>query len=171
MRYPQGLASVSVPAGRKSALECRRLSPEWGDGLMQFLEDLRRAGDDEYFKPHEFTREAVDGFCLHAGEDLYFVLAEGVRVLGYGLLRGWNEGYAVPSLGIAIHPDARKSGLGRALMAFLHAAAIRHGAVRVRLKVSPGNVKAIALYRSLGYVFGNEEEGLMVGLLDLKGGA
>lgn len=155
----------------QGVLECRRLSPEWGDGLLRFLEDLRRAGDDEYFMPHEFTRQAVDNLCQHEGEDLYFVLAEGMRIVGYGMLRGWDEGYAVPSLGIAIHPDARRSGLGRALMAFLHAAAMRHGATRVRLRVSPANAKAIALYTSLGYVFGNEEEGLSVGMIDLRGGA
>lgn len=162
---------MSGQAGSKSVLECRRLGPEWADGLLEFLTGLRRAGDDEYFKPHEFTRAAVDRLCLYKGEDLYLVLVEGGRVLGYGMLRGWDEGYAVPSLGIAIHPDDRRSGLGKALMAFLHAAAIRRGAARVRLRVSPGNEKAIALYRSLGYEFGNEEAGLLVGLLDLRGGA
>lgn len=157
--------------GHHDGLECRRLTGECGDILLRFLEDLRAAGDDKYFKPHEFSKEEAERLCHYEGEDLFYILVEGMRVLGYGMLRGWDQGYSVPSLGIAIHPDARRSGLGRAMMEFLHAAAARRGAAKVRLRVSPGNEKAIALYRSLGYEFSSEEEGLLVGVFDLRAGA
>jgi [ribosomal protein S18]-alanine N-acetyltransferase len=147
--------------------ELRPLGPEWESALAAFFSALRDAGEHEQFHPHPLDAAAAAQLCAYAGEDLYYVLAEGARVVAYGFLRGWDEGYAVPSLGIAVHPDERGRGLGRALMERLHAAARRRGASAVRLKVYPGNEAAVALYRSLGYELGGEEDGQLVGILRL----
>jgi ribosomal protein S18 acetylase RimI-like enzyme len=149
-------------------LECRLLSPGWESALLTFLGDIEAAGETHFFKPHPFTEGEVAALAHYEGEDLYYILTEGPSVLGYGMLRGWDEGYDVPSLGIAIHPSCRGAGLGRALMHFLQAAAARKGARRVRLRVSHDNHRAIDLYVSLGYMFDKEEAGLRVGILDLK---
>jgi hypothetical protein len=37
-------------------------------------------------------------------------LFSALAAVGYGLLRCWAEGFAVPSLGIAAHPDHRGRG-------------------------------------------------------------
>ena len=87
------------------------------------------------------------------------------------MLRGWDQGFAVSSLGIATHAAARGIGLGRALMLYLHAEARRRGARRIRLKVYPDNRVAVELYRTLGYVFAGElEEGQLVGPKDWEQG-
>ena len=99
---------------------------------------------------------------------LYYIMVEGPSVLGYGLLRGWDEGYAIPSLGIAIHPSARSSGLGLSLMHFLHAAARRRGAAKVRLRVRNDNARAVELYKRLGYAFESSEENYYVGFKELR---
>jgi ribosomal protein S18 acetylase RimI-like enzyme len=52
-------------------------------------------------------------------------------------------------------------------MHFLHAAARRRGADKVRLKVYPDNIRAIELYRELGYTFEAQEAGQLVGIVDL----
>lgn len=145
------------------ALECRRLTPADVGALLEFLGELEAAGDAALFHPHPFTAEALAPLADPACPDLYYLLREGQAVLGYGLLRGWAEGYAVPSLGIAIRARARGQGLGRALMLFLHAAAARRGADRVRLRVRRDNGAAIALYKSLGYDFAPGEGELLVG--------
>jgi ribosomal protein S18 acetylase RimI-like enzyme len=94
-------------------------------------------------------------------------MVRGREILGYGMLRGWDEGYTVPSLGIAIRPSAREQGLGELMVRFLHAAAIQRGVNRVRLKIYPNNTKALKLYKKLGYTFQGEEAGQMVGYIDL----
>jgi len=84
------------------------------------------------------------------------------------MLRGWDEGYAVPSLGIAVRAEAQGSGLGRLVMGYLHTEARRRGAPRIRLKVYPDNVRAVELYRSLGYEYRPElESGQLVGYKEL----
>jgi ribosomal protein S18 acetylase RimI-like enzyme len=153
---------------REDTLEFRKLTAEWKQPLMVFLSALE-ANDTEYFYPHMFTNDAVEKIISNVRRDLYYVLAEGEDVLGYGMLRGWDEGYEIPSLGIAIHPRARGNGLGKAFMNFLSAAARRKGATRVRLKVNRANTRAAKLYKSLGYEFRFEEEEYLVGFLELDG--
>lgn len=147
--------------------DCVPLTPEWEASLLAMLRALEASGDSERFQPHPFDAATVARLACHAGKDVYCVLLRGGRVEGYGMLRGWDEGYEIPSLGIAIHPAARNLGLGRELMRHLHATAATLGAVRVRLRVLETNAAAVALYRSLGYEFGPHEGNYMVGFLAL----
>ncbi len=149
------------------AIECMLLSPRWTQPLAEFFQALREAGDDAEFHPHPFTAEEAARRCQYAGRDLYYILADGERVLAYGMLRGWDDGYEIPSLGIAVHPRERGKGLGRLLMRVLHMAARRHGAKTIRLKVHPHNARAVRLYETLGYTFRGEEAGQLVGFFDL----
>lgn len=119
------------------------------------------------FHPHPFDSREARRICAHAGKDLYFALDVSGEFLGYGILRGWDEGYAIPSLGIYVAPSLRGSGAARALMQHLHLAARLAGAPSIRLRVYPENAAAVTLYRSLGYVFddGLDSTGQRVGRL------
>ena len=150
-------------------LEFVRLQPGIEQALAAFFEALVAGQDDRHFHPHPFTPAAASERARYQGRDVYCVAVSGGRVLGYGMLRGWDEGYDVPSLGIAIHPEARGIGLGRAMMLYLHAEARRRGASRIRLKVHPENARAVDLYRSLGYEFGVMDQGQLVGFKTVTG--
>lgn len=140
------------------AIEIVRLTPARVQGLLALLRALEASGEAEWFRPHPFTPEHLDSLCAKGGRDLYYVIADGPEAFGYGLLRGWDEGYEVPSLGIAIHPQHRGLGLGATLMEFLHSAARLRGSPRVRLRVGADNARAIALYRRVGYRFDEEAQ-------------
>jgi len=143
------------------------LSPQDVEALADFFDTLVKSGAEEFFHPHPFTRREAESKCNYAGKDLYYVLAGGKRIVGYGMLRGWDEGHEIPSLGIAIHPDFRGRGYGRLLMGNLHAAARWRGARVIRLKVERGNDPARKLYETLGYHFDVERNNEFVGLCDL----
>lgn len=151
-------------------IECRRLDPQWRAGLGDFCQALEASGDSRMFHPHGFDDQALDQLVKYAGADLYYVMVAGSAVIGYGLLRGWDAGYAIPSLGIAVHPSWRRRGLGMAMMHFLHAAAAWRGAARVRLRVNRDNFAAKALYENLGYSFEATEGEYHVGFKDLTAG-
>lgn len=142
----------STGSGNPS-LEIVRLSPRWQEGLKLFFKALSENGDARLFCPHPTDDETISLLAHYVGRDLYYLLVEEENVLGYGLLRGWDEGYQIPSLGIAIHSSARGSGLGKILISFLHILAFRRGATKVRLRVLKNNDKAMCLYESFGYVF------------------
>lgn len=150
------------------ALEILRLTPAQVPALESFFSALVKAGDERFFHPHPLTPEYAKIVTSQKGKDLYYGAISGDTVLAYGMLRGWDEGFAVPSLGIAIHPLYRGFSLGKNVMHFLHLAAILRGATRVRLTVDPSNAGAIGLYRSLGYIFITERIDRLVGTLELN---
>jgi len=152
----------------RAALEIRQVGPSHEAALVRFFEAVRARGMDKFFHPHALDATSARARARYQGKDCYVVLVDGDEILAYGMLRGRDEGYEIPSLGIAVHPDCQGRGFGRMLMQFLHAASARRGETRIRLRVSPDNESAVALYRSLGYTMAPDPDGLhLVGYLDL----
>jgi ribosomal-protein-alanine N-acetyltransferase len=95
-----------------------------------------------------------------------------------GVVVGCAAGGVEPAGGhvhtIGVDPAAQRRGVGRALVAGLLAAFAARQARRVVLEVRSGNVAAIALYRSLGFVatrklpayYPDGEDGLRMWRLD-----
>jgi ribosomal protein S18 acetylase RimI-like enzyme len=152
------------PAG---VLQCVRVQKDVEDALTAFFIRLVACGADRHFHPHAFDPPTARQIAREPGADLYYALLESDRVLGYGMLRGWNDGFAIPSLGIAIDAAWQGRGLGLLLMNFLHAAARVAGASRIRLKVHRENARARALYERLGYRFEPADGEQHIGFLDL----
>jgi ribosomal protein S18 acetylase RimI-like enzyme len=150
-------------------IECVKLTTEWAKPLAGFMDDLETHADSYFFAPHSKSESHIRELCVRQQRDIGYLLVSGRKVTGYGLLRGWDEGFETPSLGIAIHPTARGRGLGELLMHFLHVAAMARGAVRVRLRVRANNSVAIGLYTKLGYVFERDvtADGYLTGFKNL----
>lgn len=149
-------------------MEIRQVMPQDSDALARFFKLLKTRGIEKFFNPHPLTAELANELANYQGKDLYLILLEDGEVLGYGMLRGWEEGYEIPSLGIVIHPDAQRQGKGRLLMNYLRAAAQQRGVLRIRLRVHPYNHLAVNLYQSLGYNLVHEKDGpYLIGVLDI----
>jgi ribosomal-protein-alanine N-acetyltransferase len=160
----------------------RPATPEHEAGLAALFSALADAGDGRLFHPHPLTAEAARDVCRYrdttrdAAHDEYHLAiaphdddpAACGPVVGYGILRGWSAGFAVPSLGIAVHPAHRGRGVARGLMEHLHAVAAHRGAERVRLKVYRHNAAALRLYASLGYEFQPHSASELIGSLTLR---
>ena len=106
-----------------SGLEIRCLAAGMEESALDLLRAVAGEETGRFFTPHPFTRDAIVALASHPGKDLYYLLVDGSRSLAYGLLRGWNDGYAIPSLGLAVSPSARRQGYGVLMTHFLHAAA------------------------------------------------
>ena len=121
------------------------------------------------FRPHSFDAETAARLVRHGGRDAYVVAAAADGTLvAYGMLRGWDEGFAVPSLGIYLVPRMRGTGVVERLMRDLHGVAARSGATQVRLTVDAWNERAIRLYRRLGYrLRPHAQPGRLEGIVDL----
>lgn len=138
--------------------------------LGAFLHDHHSTDSNRFFSPHGSDAETLTHIAQNVRKDVYLLGMLDGEVLVYGLLRGWDEGFEIPSLGIAVAPKVRGLGLGRAMMLWLHASAAVRGARKIRLRVLSSNLKAHHLYVSLGYVF--DEDGntpnYLVGYFNLK---
>ncbi len=153
-----------------SPLECRKVDPSLAGPLAVFFAQLREQGDELVFHPHPLSDREAERIANYNGNDLYYVLVHGARVLAYGMLRGWDQGFQVPSLGVAVLPSLRGQGVGGTLIRFLHLAARLRGARSIRLKVHTSNAVARRAYERLGYQFVGQEGGQLVGVHELTGG-
>jgi len=134
-------------------MEIVRLKPEHKKALAVFFSRIASDTTSRHFHPHTFTEHDAERICGYSGKDLYVGLHFNGNFFGYGMLRGWDEGFSVPSLGIYIAPDMRGTGAARLMMQHLHLAAKLSNATQVRLNVYTDNTAALRLYRSFGYQF------------------
>ncbi len=71
------------------------------------------------------------------------------RVVGYVCL--WEIGHEIHITNLAVHPDWRRRGVGKRLLAFAMAEGGSRGVTLAFLEVRPSNAQALKLYESLGF--------------------
>jgi len=101
-----------------------------------------------YEDSHNKPGLAID-MKLAAPDGLFFVAVVddavvGTVLAGYDGHRGWL--YAV-----AVHPQHRKQGLGKALVRFAEQALTARGCLKINLQIISDNASAAGFYESLGY--------------------
>lgn len=92
-------------------------------------------------------------------QSLEYSLSGGYKVIGAFTGPQTLRGYIIYSqvgdeshiLNVAVHPDYRRYGFGRALMSWLHRSERERGAKKMFLEVSRGNQAAQHLYEAFGY--------------------
>jgi len=137
--------------------------------LINFLGLLQQHNDHKTFHPHEFDNQSIEKIIKlsRSGPDEYWILEHNNEILAYGLLRGWSEGFTIPSIGLAVSPNYRGLGLGEQMMLFLHARAKDKGCDKIRLTVYKDNISAIKLYHKLGYVLEDYSDLSLIGFINL----
>ena len=80
-----------------------------------------------------------------------FCLEEGGEILGYAV--SWTVAGESHLLNLAVRPDRRGTGVGRALLRECIRRGAGAGASRIHLEVRAGNEEAQRLYRSEGFEF------------------
>jgi len=125
--------------------------------ITHFFE--RNKKDYDFFHPHAFSYFNLLQEILKKEKDYFVFLMDVDNIVSYGMLRGWSEGYNIPSLGIMTDINYRGTGRTRQMMEHLHTIAAEKKCERIRLTVYKENFKAIELYKKLGYQFFEKEGG------------
>ena len=87
----------------------------------------------------------------------WFVAGSPWGLMGYaGLMEVEHEGHI---MNLAVRPDARRSGIGGALLSALFEEAARRRIERLTLEVRPSNEAALALYTDAGFTEGGRRHG------------
>jgi RimJ/RimL family protein N-acetyltransferase len=106
----------------------------------------------EQFHPFPLTRETARRLAHERTRDRYYVAVDREQVVGFMMLRGWEDGYDVPSFGFLVDQAARGKGIGHMLAAFAIEEARRLGAERVRATVYASNLPSRAAMEANGFV-------------------
>jgi len=145
--------------------QIRQLQPKDSQRLLKFLNDLAELGEDRFFHPHPAEIKVCSSICEKPGLDYFCGGFQEDQMVVYGMLRGWNEGFCDPSLGLAVHPARRSLGLARAMLVHLMGIAEQKKCLRIRLTVYRQNERAFRFFTSAGFQFTPSAEIRMEGWL------
>ena len=126
--------------------------------LKNFFLENDKPSITRYFNPFPLTEESAYRITKKNHKDKYYVAYLDKMIVGFSMLRGWEEGYNVPSFGILIHHKFTNQGYGKILTHFTLDQAQNLNCKKVRLSVLKSNFVAIHIYRSLGFMeIGHEQ--------------
>ncbi|HEY3759870.1 MAG TPA: GNAT family N-acetyltransferase [Solirubrobacteraceae bacterium] len=134
------------------ALHFEQIGPEHIEELTTLFERNRMSAVTEMFDPFPLDAAQARKIALHGGEDAFYLARSDKLAVGFSMLRGFDEGYAIPSFGIFVDRESQGWGVGRKLTAWTIEQARAGGCPAVRLTVYAANVAACRLYESLGFV-------------------
>jgi len=148
MSDTKGFSAVRV----RVEIETREVRRNDHAELVRFFSDNDRPEVTRQFDPFPLTLQTAREIIYADRLDHFYVGSKGRHVLAFAMLRGWDEGYDVPSLGVLVDYRYQGHGFGRLMTEFSIAEARKLGAPRVRLTVYASNHRAVRLYASLGFV-------------------
>lgn len=119
--------------------------------LARFFEENSRPEITRYFHPFPLTAETAHQIACVVHRDLYYIAVQEKEILGMCMLRGWDEGFDVPSFGIMVYRKFQGLGLGHRLVEFAISEARRLGCPSIRLSVYASNMHAIGIFTSFGF--------------------
>jgi ribosomal-protein-alanine N-acetyltransferase len=129
--------------GKTLRLRIREMEPGDLDGVLA----IEKVSFPTPWPRKLFEEEMARGFS----DALVAVPADGTGVLGYAIC--WTVADESHLLNIAVRPDARESGVGRALLVECMRRGARAGAESIHLEVRAGNLPAIRMYQREGFSF------------------
>jgi len=123
---------------------------------------FRDMAGDPYF-PHSFDPDKR--LENRNWRDEHWFIMQWNRIIGYGMVRGWNDKWNEKVVGLCIHPDERNRGWGRFLLCWLERLAKNRRLESLRIHVSDKNLQAYSLYKKMGYIFDGTktEKGDLIG--------
>lgn len=104
-----------------------------------------------FFTPFDFNHASIVSLLAGQGADIFMGMYWDDSLVGFFMLRGWKDGYEIPSYGVLI--DERYSGYGLTRLSLKLAKSIcklRH-VPRIMLKVNPDNKIAKRLFEEAAF--------------------
>ncbi|NTV62222.1 MAG: GNAT family N-acetyltransferase [Oscillochloris sp.] len=104
-----------------------------------------------YFQPFSFDLPTLQAILAQRVADLYFLVRWADEPAGFFMLRGFDQGYRVPTYGVWIAPPFSRRGLGRETLHHAVRTCRARGCDELMLKVHPLNIRAMRMYERFGF--------------------
>jgi ribosomal protein S18 acetylase RimI-like enzyme len=140
------------PPSAATGIALRELDARDADALARFLVRNDVPAVTSTFTPFPMTAATAGTLLTGRREDRFYgaFRPEG-ELVAFSMLRGWDEGFAVPSFGIVVDAGLHGQGLGSRLTRWTIERARELGSAQVRLSVYTDNPVAHGIYRRLGF--------------------
>lgn len=115
-------------------------------------------GYSAHFQPFAFDEETVRGQLERARRDRWWGVRTGGKVVGFWMLRGFDEGYERPAFGVFIAERFAGRGLARRALDEATRWCEANGVPEMMLTVSPANTAARRVYDEAGFTVESADE-------------
>lgn len=129
----------------------RKLEPKDAVSLSNLMKQDSK-DYSQYFVAFKFDTVTIKNILAEAKNDIYYGVYWEEELTGFYMLRGFDEGYSIPSYGVYISSRFKNKGL--AALTINHAiSTCKHlGLKKLRLKVHKENIIAYKQYLKYGFV-------------------
>jgi ribosomal protein S18 acetylase RimI-like enzyme len=140
-----------IKLGGLQAATIRAVEHNDFEALARFLENNNRPEITRHFNPFPLDSKTAYRIACTEHRDQYYVAVLKDEIVGFCMLRGWDEGFQIPSFGILVGHRHISLGLGRKMTEFAISEARASGCAHIRLTVYASNTIAFKLYTRLGF--------------------
>ena len=156
-----------------TAVASRRLTPEDANAFSHLLTSASKDYRGQFFPFNDESTDAIEKILLSVEKDIYQGIFDEEHLLGFYMLRGWDQGYQRPSFGILIAESHSGFGLGKLALTMSIVECRLREVKSIMLKVAGENSRAKGLYELFGFrVEGTcENTGHLMMNLDLSNGS
>jgi len=104
-----------------------------------------------FFTPFDFHHTSIVSLLAEQGKDIFMGMYWGDRLVGFFMLRGWKNGYEIPSYGVLVDESYRGYGLTRLSLKLAKSICKLRRVPRIMLKVNPDNKVARRLFEEAAF--------------------
>jgi RimJ/RimL family protein N-acetyltransferase len=105
----------------------------------------------KHFTPFDFSESTIQKILTNKKLDKYFGLFVSQELAGFYMLRGFDEGFQVPSYGVWISSEYKNKSLSTLTLYHAFSFCKLNSIKSLMLKVHPDNVIAKNLYEKMGF--------------------
>lgn len=135
----------------KLDITVRQIIPSDRDGLAYFLVSNNIPEIVRNFHPFPLTFDVAQRIACQPHRDKYYIAIVKCQIVGLSMLRGWDEGFSIPSFGIIVDHRMHGRCIGKRLLEYTLDQASKFHCQRVRLTVFASNASAVHLYKGVGF--------------------
>jgi ribosomal protein S18 acetylase RimI-like enzyme len=134
-----------------TAIQFREVQPTDGEALTEFFLGNNVQKVTDMFTAFPLNEESARFIAGREHKDKYYLLLFAQQIVGFSMLRGFEEGFVIPSFGIMIDHQHHNMGFGKQLLGFTVQAAKEMGCPKVRLSVYGSNSSGRKIYEGIGF--------------------
>jgi ribosomal protein S18 acetylase RimI-like enzyme len=140
-----------MTSAAKPAITFRELRREDTNALGALFEANNVPAVVDHFDPFPLTRATAAELTDPGRKDRFYGAFSDDRLVGFSMLRGWDEGFEVPTFGVFVDRHHHGSGIGSRLTDFTVNQARALASPCVRLSVYGTNKRAYSMYERRGF--------------------
>lgn len=132
-------------------LEIKNLTTDHSKELSELLQSADK-DYTQYFIPFTFDFETILKILTNAVKDQYYGIFAKNTLVGFYMLRGFDDGYVIPSYGVWIAKDYSSKGISKLTLQHAISFCKINNIKKLILKVHPENIIAKNIYESFGFI-------------------